>query len=67
MIKQLKTAKWYWFIPIVSMYYSFTMSMWTMRGETYSSRMDRHLITILNVVFPNVFIILYFIFKIAGY
>lgn len=57
MLKELKTAKWYWFIPLVSLYYSYTMSVWTMNGETYLSRLRRQTITSLNVVIPNMFII----------
>ena len=67
MIKELKTAKWYWFIPLVSLYYIGTMSSWMMFGKTKSSVNYRQFISILNCVFPNVFIFVYFILKIRGY
>lgn len=57
MLKELKTAKWYWFIPLLSIYHLMSMSKWTLSGKTPNSRLDRHLITNLNIVFPNLFII----------
>lgn len=53
MIKELKTAKWYWFIPLLSLYFSYDMSKWTLRGETFQSRYDRHFITTINISFIN--------------
>jgi len=62
MLKELKNTKWYWFIPLLSLYFGYQMSMWTMNGETYLCKSKRSLITTFNVVFPNIFIFLGLIF-----
>lgn len=63
MLKELKTAKWYWFIPLLSLYFSYDMSKWTMSGKTYQSRFDRHYITIINISFINAFVFLGVIYQ----
>ena len=56
MLDQLKTAKWYWFIPIVSLYCIIEMSNWTLSCGSELGRNQRWLITVLNTAFINAFI-----------
>lgn len=64
MVEQLKATKWYWYIPIISIFFSFKMAQWVLEGQNNDIRAIRFSITIILLSLVNAFFILGFIMKI---
>lgn len=58
MKKAIKDSKWYWWIPIVYVFYMFEMSVWVFDdSKSIKERQYRQLLTQL-LMFPSIFIII---------
>jgi hypothetical protein len=55
-----KDSKWYWWLPIIWIYYIPTMSRWALSAETKLERQWRMVLT-LYLMFPSILIIIYII------
>lgn len=63
MIKAFLDSKWYWYIPIISMYFLSQMSRWGFEPETVEERNYRSIIIDLTIplhVFGIIFLLFYF-------
>lgn len=63
MKKAIKDSKWYWWIPIVYVFYIGEIIDWTFESDDVEERNNRHNLATL-LIYPNIFvtigIILYF-------
>ena len=60
MWKLLKQTKWYWYLPIISLFFIHKMSIWVFEGEDAIERGWRDII-ILFLIIPNSFYVLFLI------
>lgn len=66
MINQIKNSKWYWYIPLLSMFFLHEISVWVLEAKGFDVRYERNNVVLMVIIPIHLLAIIGIIFKIGS-
>lgn len=65
MLKEIKNSKWYWFIPLLSMFFLHEISVWVLEAKDFDSRYQKNNVVLFVIIPIHLIAIMTIVFKIG--